>query len=136
MLPVGFENKRAVVKLKEKVKKYGNICKNHNVIFVPFVMYSTGRIHKSGIDFLSKLALHAREVRNIPRSTLVNYYVKLLNFTLIKEAAKIIYIKSVENNALVRNANFNMRNMIRVGNQIANEISNPPLVVHSVERTV
>ncbi len=61
---------------------------------------------------------------------------KLLNFTLIKEAARIIYIKSVENNALVRNANFNMRNMIRVGNQIANEISNPPLVVHSVERTV
>jgi hypothetical protein len=60
----------------------------------------------------------------------------LLNFALIKEAARTILVKSIENDARHRNANFNMRNTIRVGNQIANEVANPPLVVYAVERVV
>ncbi len=43
--------------------------------FVPFVMYSTGRIHKDAMAFLKKLARHAHDVRNIPEATLLKYYI-------------------------------------------------------------
>ncbi len=72
-------------------------------------MYSTGRIHKHACKFLYQLANHAKDIRNLQEKTLINYYVKLLNFALIKEATHTICVKSHEIGSYMRNANSSVR---------------------------
>ncbi len=134
--PPAFEDKIINSRVKEKRKKYETICKQRSITFVPFLMYSTGKIHKDAISFLGKLADHSHEVRRIPKKTLVNYYVKLLNCALIKEVSRTIYIKSLDNASTERRANINRRHAIRVGNELTNDIANPRLVVYPPERTI
>ncbi len=133
-VPKNYENKIANKRVSEKKNKYDRICKQKGCRFVPFIMYSTGRIHKHACKFLYQLANHAKDIRNLPQNTLMNYYVKLLNFALIKEATHTICVKSHEIGSYMRNANSNVRAEIRVGNNNANEIANPPIVVYPYAR--
>ena len=57
------------------------------------------------------------------------YYVKCLNFALIKQVSYSIYVKTVESMTAGRHVNVRTNNAIRVGNLSANEIAHPPLVV-------
>ena len=54
-----LENKIANQRKTVKESKYKEICKQRNITFVPFIMYSTGKIHKEGMAFLRSLAKHA-----------------------------------------------------------------------------
>ncbi len=117
-----------------KDSKYKQLCNDRSITFVPFVMYSTGRIHKDAMAFLKKLARHAHDARNIPEATLLKYYIKVLNFTLIKEAANTIYIKSLESVSADRFSNVRSKTAIRIGNLQAFEIANPPLAINPVFR--
>ena len=95
-LPAGFENRIANNRKGEKVKKYKRVCTERGVKFVPFIMYSTGKIHKDGMSFLRSLAKYGHEARQISQDTLLKYYIKLLNFALIKQVSYTIYAKSIE----------------------------------------
>ena len=117
-----------------KEKKYKAICKQRNITFIPFIVYSTGKIHKDGMAFLRSLAKHAQDVRQISQDTLVKYYVKCLNFALIKQVSYSIYAKTVESMTVGGHVNVRTNKVIRVGNLSANEIAHPPLVVNPVYR--
>ena len=58
-------------------------------------MYTTGKIHRNGINLLRTMARNASEHRDIPEQTLFKYYIKVLNFTMIKSVAKVICLKAV-----------------------------------------
>jgi len=131
-LPVGFENKIANNRKSEKVRKYKRVCAHRNVKFVPFIMYSNGKIHKDGMSFLRSIAKYGHDARHISQATLLKYYIKLLNFALIKQVSYTIYAKSIESLNVGRHANVRTRIAMRVGNLCANEIANPPLVVDPV----
>lgn len=133
-LPAGFENRIANNRKGEKVKKYKRVCTERGVKFVPFIMYSTGKIHKDGMSFLRSLAKYGHEARQISPDTLLKYYIKLLNFALIKQVSYTIYAKSIESLNAGRHVNVSTRTAIRVGNLCADEIANPPLVVDPVFR--
>ncbi len=95
-------------------------------------MYSTGKIHKEGMNFLKSHAKHGEDARHISQGTLLKYYIKLLNFALIKQVSYTIYAKSIESLNVGKHVNVRTRTAIRVGNLCANEIANPPLVVNPV----
>ncbi len=58
-------------------------------------MNTTGKIHEQGLSFLKKMARNASEHRDIPFETLLKYYIKVLNFALLKNIAKVICLKAV-----------------------------------------
>jgi hypothetical protein len=134
VVPAALENKIANQRKTMKESKYKEICKQRNITFVPFIMYSTGKIHKDGMAFLRSLAKHAHDARNISQDTLVKYYVKCLNFALIKQVSYSIYAKTIASMTVGRHVNVRTRNAIRVGNLTANEIAHPPLVVDPAYR--
>ena len=55
--------------------------------------------------FLRSLAKHAHDVRHISQDTLVKYYVKCLNFALVKQVSYSIYVKTVESMTAGRQVN-------------------------------
>jgi hypothetical protein len=124
-----IHEKRAEEAKKEKVRKYGDLCKNIGVEFVPFVITSTGKIHSEGISFLKKLASHASEVRNIPFGILFKYYKKILSVSLIKQVTHTIYTKAIAR--LSRNNSNNLDDVIRDTNILAAEEGNPHLFFHN-----
>ncbi len=132
-MPKGFEDKRAIAKEKEKISKYNLACKQRGVTFVPFVMYSTGKIHKGAMRFLKKLATHATDKLNIPTSTLLNFYIKMINFALIREATRIICSKCDEIDSINKGVTAIERSSANyVTNQLVNEIVNPPIGLRPV----
>jgi hypothetical protein len=88
-------NKRAFDRKQSKLDKYQEVCRLKNCVFIPFIMYTTGKIHKNGINLLRTMARNASEHRDIPEQTLFKYYIKVLNFTMIKSVAKVICLKAV-----------------------------------------
>ena len=128
-IPVDLHLKRACDRVKKKNNIYKELCDNRHFTFVPFIIYTTGMIHNDGVSFLKSLAKHASEARNVPVNTLLKYYFKILNFTMIKEAARIIYAKSLESVTVGRYSNVRTRSAIREGNVLAHEIANPQLFV-------
>ena len=135
-IPLDLHKKRAITRVNEKNLKYKELCDNRHITFIPFIMYTTGMIHEDGEKFLKSLAKHAEEARNIPANTLLKYYYKILNFTVIKEAARIIYAKSLESVTVGRYSNVRTRSAIREGNAIAYDVANPPLYVGPVFRNL
>lgn len=67
-----------------KRAKYVDICNNQNMRFVPFVVYTSGMLHKDAKKFLTALSKHAAGRRNIKEHIIYNYYVKLLSVSLVK----------------------------------------------------
>lgn len=123
-------DKRAIVKRDAKIKHYGQWCKDVGIEFVPFVMYSTGKIHKEGLTLLKKLATHGSEARNIPEKILLKYYKKLLSFALIRYVTRSIYIKSMVN--VSRNYNHrDIRAFIKEGNILALEQGSSRVSLHN-----
>ncbi len=90
-------------------------------------MYSTGKIHKDAISFLTKLANHAEEVRGISATTLLKYYIKLLNIVLIKQIARVVCLKTLECNFPAASG---INQTIRTGNVVALDMAIPQLAVH------
>ncbi len=94
-------------------------------------MYTTGKIHKYGVRFLKTLAHHASKIREIPKSTLLNYYVKLINFALIREASRTIYIKCRQLGSYVdKDLTMDKISTFYFGSKTAMEVANPPVVVN------
>ena len=75
-------DKRAVTKQPSKSNLYREACRVKNCVFVSFIMLYT--IHEQGLSFLKKMARNASEHREIPLETLLKYYIKVLNFALLK----------------------------------------------------
>ena len=74
-------------------------------------------------------------MRDISIHTLTNYYVKILNFALIKEVAHTIYVKSMESGIVNRiNNNVVTNSTIRTGNARAIEVAHPQLFLGPVLR--
>lgn len=134
VVPTDLPDKNALLKRKAKNDKYQKACTNRGIIFVPFIIFSTGKIHMDGMRFLNQLAKHGQEARDIDQQVLVKYYVKLINFALIKEATHTIYVKAIESKTAGRYANKRTRIATRLGNLHADEIANPPLIVDPVFR--
>ncbi len=86
---------RAMDRKQSKTNLYRNACRIKNCIFVPFIMYTTGKIHKNGLNLLRIMARNASEHRDIPEQSLFKYYIKVLNFTLLRNIAKVICLKAV-----------------------------------------
>ncbi len=126
-LPKDLHDRRANNRKAEKITKYKTICRNKGITFVPFVMYSTGKIHKDAISFLTKLANHAEEVRGISATTLLKYYIKLLNIVLIKQIARVVCLKTLECNFPAASG---INQTIRTGNVVALDMAIPQLAVH------
>ena len=129
-IPKDFHNKRANTRREQKVTKYKDTCTKKGVAFVPFVINSTGKIHRDGVLFLTKLANHASEVRGLSATTLLKYYYKLLNVALIKQVARVICLKSLESVSPASYAIGGMDHQIRTGNARALELTNPQLAVY------
>lgn len=81
-------------KVSSKNAKYKTLCENRHITFVPFVMYSTGKIHKDGLKLLKNLAEQAESIREIPANILFKYYLKRINFVLIKQVSYTIRMKA------------------------------------------
>ncbi len=126
-LPKDLHDRRANIRKADKISKYQETCRNKNITFVPFILYSTGKIHKNGISFLTKLANHAEEARGISATTLLKYYIKLLNVALIKQVARAVSLKTLECNFPSASG---MNKAIRTGNLVALDMANPQLSVH------
>ncbi len=89
-------DKRAIVKHQSKSNLYRETRRRvKNFVFVSFIKYITGKIHEQGLSFLKKMARNASEHRDIPFETLLKYYIKVLNFALLKNIAKVICLKAV-----------------------------------------
>ncbi len=127
-LPKDLHDRRANKRKTEKVNKYKTICDHKGIAFVPFVLYSTGKIHKDGISFLTKLANHAEESRGISATTLLKYYIKLLNVALVKQVARAVCLKALECAFSTTSSGINQA--IRKGNVVALDMVNPQLSVH------
>jgi hypothetical protein len=70
--------------------------KNSNYELIPFVINTTGKIHKEGIAFLHKLADHAAETRNaVDPAPFFNYYLKILSSSLMNFIADTIRAKAI-----------------------------------------
>lgn len=80
---------RAEIKYKKYSEQYNDL---QGMTFVPFVIYTTGKIHKKAQRFLEKRAEHAAERRFIAPSVLKNYYTKLLSVALIKRIGYVILV--------------------------------------------
>ncbi len=100
---------------KLKRDKYGQVCKDRGIEFVPFVMYTTGKIHSDAKSFLKKLASHAAEQRKIPEGVLYRYYLKMLSVTLVQRIGYTIRTRAM---ACTTN-NYRVRQFLRNGNERA-----------------
>lgn len=116
-------NKRADDAADKKREKYSDLCSHQALKFVPFVMYTTGKLHKEAEDFLELLAEQAAERRHISANVIKNYYLKLLSVCLVK---RIGYVISTKVNGWQSN-NLDLVEAYRYGNERANEIGNSRL---------
>ena len=131
-LPKDLHDRRANVRRTQKLQKYKQTCTNKGIAFVPFVLYSTGKIHKEAVSFLTKLANHAEESRGISATTLLKYYIKLLNAALTKQVARVVCLKSLESVSPASSISLDQR--IRTGNIVALGIACPQIAVHNNPR--
>ncbi len=125
VIPNDLHDKRAGLAYKEKLEKYQRACANlgrSELHFLPFIISSTGKIHKEGKKFLKELAAHGSEVRTVPQNTLYNYYLKIISISFIKLITRIIYAKAT---AISSGNTFNPRKMLRQGNFEAYEVGDP-----------
>lgn len=113
-------DERADRRANEKIQKYSERCNTLGYQFVPFVLYTNGRLHKDADKFLDKLAKEASERRKVPASTIKNYYLKLLSVCLAKRIAYIISTKTYG----WQTNNTNLAEVYRLGNQQAYDVGN------------
>jgi hypothetical protein len=99
-----------------KATKFAQPCQQRNLVFVPIVMYTTGKIHEDGYKFLQQLAAHGEERRRIPKNVLLKYYLKLLSVCLVKRVSYTICTRAAHSFA----RNYNIRGTFRTGNALAN----------------
>ncbi len=120
-------NANAENKASTKNNKYKKLCDDRGIVFIPFIIYSTGKIHNDGLKLLQKLATHAETIREIPSESLMKYYMKRLNIALIKKVSYTIKMKAVASlsNVLGRRTMSNQNN-IRIGNFLALESVSEP----------
>ena len=114
ILPDDLHDKRAKEREREKISKYQAECAKKGIKFVPFIINTTGKINKKGYQFLQMLANHASEVRNIPASVLLNFYLKMISICLTKQIARTIYSKGfacISGNHINPRRAFRERNM-------------------------
>ena len=110
-----------------KDDKYKDICKNKGIIFVPFIMNSTGKIHQQGLTLLRRMAHNASTLRNIPAQTLYKYYIKVMTFTLIRQTTRTILLKAVGNHNLQVATQVSNKTMREV-NKLVHVMSEQPHV--------
>ena len=103
---------------KEKDRKYKDFCKQRNVTFVPFVMYTTGKLHSTAYRFLKSMSTYVGERRKIPPSVLLRYYLKILSVNLIRRIGYTIRVKS----DACLSGTLRIREAIRDGNERALQI--------------
>ena len=117
---VGDPNKKANQAAQVKITKYKHHCEAANYRLVPFVIYTTGKLHETAKRFLQDLAKYSSRRRNVKETVLYNYYVKLISVSLVKRIGYVISNKS----AFWLAASPNPEDDLSFGNQRANEIGN------------
>ncbi len=128
-LPVDIDKKYAIQRTNQKIVKYREACQRKGVAFVPFVLTSTGKVHKEGVLFLSKLADLAVRTRGISSTTALKYYLRLMNVAIIKQVTRVISLKVLESRSYsIRTAGLGR--MIRTGNAMALDAVRPQMAVH------
>jgi hypothetical protein len=120
-------DKRAIQKKKDKDLTYKTICKNKGYVFVPFIMNTTGKIHKQGLRLLRRMAEHASELRNIPAETLFKYYIRVMNFTLFSQVTRLITLKAIGHSD-PKTARQTSANTLRSVNRLVHELTEQPYV--------
>ncbi len=124
--------KRALDKKAQKDSKYKAVCRAKDCVFVPFIINTTGQIHKQGLTLLRKMANHASEIRDIPAEVLFKYYIKVLNFSLFKQVTRLVYLKAV-GTMDARTARQTSKGTFRCVNSLVHSLSEKPHVsVHSI----
>ncbi len=108
-------NARADKAARDKSTKYQQMCQQRQMKFVPFVVYSTGKVHKDGVRFLEGLAAQAEEKRRIPKHILYKYYLKILSVCLVRRLGHTISCRATGSFS----RNYRVREAYRVGNELA-----------------
>ncbi len=101
-----------------KKNKYGAHCKASEIILIPFVMYTTGKLHKTAYDWLKQMSRYAGPRRDIPNNTLFRYWLKVLSVQLVKRIGYTIHHRAMA----MLSGNMNLRAAIRNGNAVALEM--------------
>jgi hypothetical protein len=68
------QGRQAHQQARFELNKYGELCRQRNYSFTPFIIQSTGLLHKIAIDFLKML----------PQVGVFNYYLRCLSCVLQK----------------------------------------------------
>jgi len=114
-------DKRANAACKKKNDTYLELCNAKKVKFVPFVMYTTGKLHSGAVKFLELVAEQAADRRHVPPGIIKNYYMKLLSVCLVK---RIGFIISTKVNGWQSN-NHDLVEVYRFGNERVIEVGDP-----------
>jgi hypothetical protein len=117
---------RSIKAAADKTRKYKVPCQQRNMVFVPFVMYTTGKLHVEGYKFLEKLAAYAEERRKVPKDILMRYYLKVLSVCLVKRIGYTITSRATASFS----RNYNIRDTFRQGNAMAVEVGGSRVRVH------
>ena len=78
------QGRQAQQQARFKLHKYGDLCRQRNYSFTPFIIQSTGLLHKTAIDFLKILAQRTANIWKIPKVGVFNYYLRCLSCVLQK----------------------------------------------------
>ena len=116
---------RAVKAAADKTRKYKLPCQQRHIEFVPFVMYTTGKLHDEGYKFLERMAAYAEERRKVPKAILMRYYLKILSVCLIRRIGYTIASRATASFS----RNYNVREAYRQGNELAVEVGGSRVMV-------
>ena len=96
---------QAEARVREKINKYKQLDPNSTLHFVPFVLESSGLLHKTAREFLQLGARKAAEVLMIPYENLYSYAVKCISVTFQRCVANNIiqhsYAAAVKNTDII-----------------------------------
>lgn len=77
-------DKRANEAAERKKRKYSEACKAAGMTFVPFIIFSTGKIHKDALRFIDQLCDYASECKGVAKGILRGYFLKMISVQLVK----------------------------------------------------
>lgn len=89
----GMSGKSAAAAFKLKEDKYKELAKQHNHLFLPFVVESCGVYHPEALKFLSELSKQKEKGLQCRPDTVLNYILKWLSVSLQSSIARAMQMK-------------------------------------------
>ena len=110
---------QAETRVREKINKYKQLDPNNSLHFVPFVLESSGLLHKTAREFLQLGARKASEVLMIPAEHLYSYAVKCISVTfqrcLSNNIIQHAYAAAVKNTDIILQKDPGFRDVQVIG---------------------